>query len=95
MPLASNRHLRRLFLSGRTACGLPDIDPTSTRSIIRAARGRVGWLTDCMARLQMPHYWSGGRLHVGGLCTDTEMAIRAGGCGPRMSRRAIRAQLGA
>jgi hypothetical protein len=95
MPLISNRRLRRLLLSQCTACALPAIDPKMAHHIIHAARGRVGWINECVRRLQMPDYWIGGRLHVGGLCTDTEIAIREGRRGPRMRRRSIRAQIGA
>ena len=52
------------------------------RHVIHAARGRGGWLKECVHRLQMPDYWGGGRHHVGALCTDTEIAIREDGCGP-------------
>lgn len=95
MPLMSNRRLRRLLLSECVKCHLPTIDPKLVRQIIQAARGRVGWLNECVRRLQMPDYWNGGHLHIGGLCTDIEIAIREGGCGPRMSRRSIRARIGA
>jgi hypothetical protein len=93
MPLMSNGQLRRLLVSQWGTCGLPAIDQRITRHLIHAARGRVGWLTDCVRRLQMPDYWSGSRLRVGGLCIDTEIAIREGGLGPRMSRRSMRLQI--
>jgi hypothetical protein len=95
MPLMCNRRLRRLLLSECVMCDLPTIDPKLARQIIQAARGRVGWLNECLRRLQMPDYWNGGHLHTGGLCTDTEIAIREGGCGPRMRRRSIRAHIDA
>jgi hypothetical protein len=91
MPLIPNRSMRRLLLSQCVTCGLPALDPKMARHIIRIARGRVGWLNESVRRLQTSDYWSGGRLHIGGLCTDTEIAIREGGGGPRMSRRSIRA----
>lgn len=95
MPLIPNRRLRHLLLSQWVACSLPAIESKLARHMIHAARGRVGWLNECVRRLQMPDYWNGGHLHIGGLCTDTEIAIREGGCGPRMSRRSIRAHIGA
>jgi energy-coupling factor transporter ATP-binding protein EcfA2 len=94
MPLLASRRMRRLLLSQCSDYRLPRLNATMVRQIVRAARGRVGWLTDCVRRLRMPEYWDGGRLHVGGLCTDTEIAIREGGRGPHMSRRSIRAQIG-
>ena len=95
MPLIPNRRLRRLLLSQWVTCSLPAVESKVVRHIIHAARGRGGWLNECLRRLQMPDYWRGGHLHTGGLCTDTEIAIREGGCGPRMSRRSIRARIGA
>ena len=95
MPLMSNRRLRHLLLSQWVTRSLPAIESKVARHIIRAARGRIGWLNECLRRLQMPDYWNDGHLHIGRLCTDTEIAIREGGCGPRMSRRSIRAHIGA
>jgi len=95
MPLIANRRLRRLLLSQCVTCNVPTIESKAACHIIHAARGRVGWLNECVRRLQMPDYWNGGHLYIGGLCTDTEIAIREGGCGPRMSRRSIRAHIGA
>jgi hypothetical protein len=95
MPLIANRRLRRLLLSQCVTFGLPAIESKVVRHVIHAARGRVGWLSECVRRLQMPDYWNGGHLHIGGLRTDIEIAIREGGCGPRMSRRSIRARIGA
>ncbi len=83
MPLISKRRFRPLLQSECLARGLPAIDPQKARHIIDAARGRVGWLTDCVRRLEIPDYWRDGRLHVGALCTDTEIASREGGSGPR------------
>jgi predicted ATPase len=94
MPLIGNRALRRLLLSQWVTYSLPAIESKVARHIIHAARGRIGWLNECVRRLRMPDYWNGGYLHIGGLCTDTEIAIREGGCGPRMSRRSIRARHG-
>lgn len=95
MPLIANRRLRRLLLSECVTRNMPAIESHVARHIIHAARGRVGWLNECVRRLQMPDYWHGGHLHIGGVCIDTETAVREGGCGPRMSRRFIRAQIGA
>jgi hypothetical protein len=61
------------------------------RMLVHAARRRVGWLSDCVRRLQMSDYWHGGSLHVSGLCTDIEIPIRESVRGPRMCRRSIRA----
>jgi predicted ATPase len=91
MPLMANQTLRRWLLTQCNVHGLSALDPKLVRHIVRAARGRVGWLSDCVRRLQMPEYWHGGCLHVSGLCTDTEIAIRERIRGPYMSRRSVRA----
>jgi hypothetical protein len=87
MPLMPSRRLRRLLQSSCSARALPAIDPGLSRQIVHAARGRVGWLRECVNHLEIPEYWSGGRLHVGALCTDSEIAIREGRRGPRMRLR--------
>jgi hypothetical protein len=84
MPLMPNRHLRRLLRYGWAARDLPEMDDKTMQKIVHAARGRVGWLRECVRHLEMPQYWSGGRLHIGELCTDCEIAIRLNQRGPRM-----------
>jgi energy-coupling factor transporter ATP-binding protein EcfA2 len=84
MPLMPNRRLLRLLRLGWAARDLPEIDGKTMQQIVRAARGRVGWLREYMRHLEMSRYWNGGRLHVGALCIDTEIAIRLNQRGPRM-----------
>jgi hypothetical protein len=84
MPLMPNRRLLRLLQRGWAARDLPEIDGKTLQQIVRAARGRVGWLRECMRHLEMSEYWTGGRLHVGALCIDSEIAIRSSQRGPRM-----------
>jgi energy-coupling factor transporter ATP-binding protein EcfA2 len=84
MPLMPNRRLSRLLRSGWAARGLPEIDGKTVQEIVRAARGRVGWLRECVRRLEMPEYWRDGRLRVSALCIDSEIAIRLNPTGPRM-----------
>jgi energy-coupling factor transporter ATP-binding protein EcfA2 len=86
MPLMSNRQLRQSLSAASKAHDLPDIEPRAARYIIRTARGRVGWVTECIRRLQMREYWCDDRLHVAVLCMDTEMAIRQSRRGPSMLR---------
>jgi hypothetical protein len=92
MPLMPNASIRRSLLVQCNAAGVSALDPAMIRHIVHAARGRVGWLSDCLRRLQRPDYWHGGCLHASGLCTDTEIAIRERACGPRMCRRSSRAR---
>jgi hypothetical protein len=94
MPLMSSRQLRHSFLGASEAHGLPEIEPRTARYIIRTARGRVGWVTECIRRLQVKEYWRDERLHLAALCMDTEMAIRQSRRGPSMLRRRGSAQKG-
>jgi hypothetical protein len=87
MPLMPNSRLRRLLQSGCSTIALPAIEPGMSRQIVHAARGRVGWLCECVHHLESPAYWSGGRLHVWALCIDCEIAVREGRRGPRMRLR--------
>jgi hypothetical protein len=86
MPRMPNLRMQQLLTGARASPG-PAIEAPMVRQILRAARGRIGWLRECLRRLERPEYWRGGRLHVSVLCTDTEIAIRESRRGPRISRR--------
>jgi energy-coupling factor transporter ATP-binding protein EcfA2 len=87
MPLVTSRRLHRLLSAATQTHRLPDIEPRMVRGILRVARGRIGWVTECIRRLQMPSYWRDDRLHLAALCIDTEIAIRQARTGPRTLRR--------
>jgi hypothetical protein len=84
MPLASAGTLRQMVESGCSTGRVPAIQGPAARQIVRAARGRVGWMEECIRRLQMLEYWADGRLHVAALCTDSEIALRLSRRGPRV-----------
>jgi predicted ATPase len=87
MPPVSSRRLRRLLTTATQARNLPEMEPQMVRYIMRVARGRIGWVTECIRRLQVQEYWRDDRLHLAALCMDTEMAIRQSRSGPRALRR--------
>jgi hypothetical protein len=87
MPLMSSRQLRHMLLAESGTLDLPEIEPRTLRYIIRTARGRVGWVAECIRRLQVSEYWRDDRLHFAALCMDTEMAIQQSRRGPSMLRR--------
>jgi hypothetical protein len=87
MPLASSRALRRVLSAAIQAHHLPAIEPRMVSYIMRLARGRIGWITECIRRLQKQEYWRDDRLHLGALCMDIEIAIRGDRDGPRRLRR--------
>jgi energy-coupling factor transporter ATP-binding protein EcfA2 len=76
MPLTPPSRLRRLL---RTHCREADVsllDPVVERTLLRAARGRPGWIVCCVELGREPRYWRDRRLLVSVLCTDTEAAVR-------------------
>lgn len=89
MPETPNRRLQLLLAAGIQRCNRPAIEPRMARQILCAARGRIGWLHECVRRLPMPEYWRDGRLHSAVLCTDTEIATRESRPGPRLRRSRV------
>jgi len=86
MPLMPNRNLQQLLLDECAAYALPAIEPAAVGQMVRLARGRVGWLRECVRHLHSADYWREGRLHLAALCTDSEMGTRARR-GPRLRLR--------
>lgn len=78
MPLASRARLRRLFRTGCADGGFPPLALPVERQILSAARGRPGWIAQCIGLMAHERYWRHGRLHVPVLCADTEIALRQG-----------------
>jgi predicted ATPase len=87
MPLASDRRLRQMLTSALRGGGLPELEPKTARQIAAAARGRIGWLVECIERMRSQEYWRDGRLHLAAICTDTELALRQSRPGPSARRR--------
>jgi energy-coupling factor transporter ATP-binding protein EcfA2 len=87
MPLMTTRQLHRSFLAATQMHDLPPIERRIQRYLVRLAHGRIGWIAECVRRLQAPEYWRDDRLHVAALCMDTEIAIRQSRIGPSMLRR--------
>jgi predicted ATPase len=87
MPPTSERRIQRMLGAAIQAGNFPEIEAKMVQQIVHAARGRVGWLNNCMGRLHRQEYWRDGRLHLAALCTDTEIAIRQSRPGPRMGWR--------
>jgi len=87
MPPTPDRQIRRLLDAAVEGGNFPEIEAKMAQQIAHAARGRIGWINDCIDRLRRPEYWRDGRLHLAALCTDTEIVIRESRRGPRMSWR--------
>ena len=72
MPPASIRQLRALLRS-RCAEHRLSVGQKTEGQILRAARGRPGWIMQCTTLMPQARYWHGGQLHPTLLCTDTEI----------------------
>jgi len=84
MPLTPDRQLQQMLTSAVHGGGLPKLEPKVAQQIVHAARGRIGWLVECLKRIRADEYWRDGRLHLSALCTDTEIALRQSRPGPRI-----------
>jgi AAA domain len=84
MPLTPDRQLHQMLITATSHGDFPELEQRMAQQIVHAARGRIGWLTGCIERMQRPDYWGEGRLHLAALCTDTEIALRQSRPGPRM-----------
>lgn len=78
MPLASTRTLRRLFRGYTSDSKRRHITAHQERQIVRAARGRPGWIVQCARLMAQRQYWRGETLYTSVLCIDTEIALRQG-----------------
>ena len=79
MPLTSTRTLRKLFRRYTTRGKRASITAHQERQIVRAARGRPGWIVECSRLMPQERYWHGQTLYASVLCVDTEIALRQGG----------------
>ena len=76
MPRTSNTVLRELLRARCAELGSPVPAPETERRLLRAARGRPGWVIACAQGLADARYWRGRQLFVALLCTDTEITLR-------------------
>ena len=76
-PLAA-RVQRRILREHWAQRGLPALAQSDEGELIRAARGRPGWLVACAELAADPRYWRGDGLRTTRLALDTEIALRGG-----------------
>jgi len=84
MPRTDARALRQLLRSACTDTRVT-LDGPVQAQIVRAARGRPGWINRCAALITQGRYWRDDRLLVNVLCTDTEISLRQGPPGTLVS----------
>ena len=79
MPLTPAVRLRRLWRARTEASELAPIEPKTERHLLRAARGRPGWILRCAELASHARYWQHDKLAlVNVLCMDTEIVLREG-----------------
>jgi hypothetical protein len=78
MPPMTTHRLRGLLRARIAELDIPHLAPEHERRLLRAARGRPGWIVRCAQLLAHRRYWRHGTLYVSVLCTDTEIALRQG-----------------
>ena len=71
MPRMSSSELRALLRAG-----VGDLRPADEAKLIRAARGRPGWVTTCARFASDPRYRTRGALGTEALACDVEIALR-------------------
>lgn len=76
MPPASAARLRRAFRAGCRDAGVIELCAPWQRQLVRAARGRIGWVEQCTRLLGEPRYWDGPTLLASVLAADAELALR-------------------
>lgn len=77
MPATSAARLRHALRSGCRTAGVAELAAAWERQILRAARGRIGWVILCVRLIADARYWDGETLHCSVLCSDTEIGLRS------------------
>jgi energy-coupling factor transporter ATP-binding protein EcfA2 len=77
MPPASMRRLR-VLLRSRCAQRRLAVDAKTERQILKAAKGRPGWIVQATRLMGQQRYWHEGHIYPTLLCTDTEITVRQG-----------------
>jgi energy-coupling factor transporter ATP-binding protein EcfA2 len=76
IPALPSRVQRGLLVAHWPEHERPHPGPAVVRLLIRAARGRPGWMIVCAQEASKPKYWGAGRLKARALALDAELHIR-------------------
>jgi hypothetical protein len=76
MPATPARELRRLLHAHADRLGVPTLPAGAERALIDAARGRPGWIIECVRLAREPRYWGARGPLLSVLCLDTEALVR-------------------
>ena len=77
IPALPSRVQRRLLAARWPINTHPHPDRATCRLLIRAARGRPGWIVACSQLAREPRYWCADALKVRAPSLDTELKVRA------------------
>jgi ATPase family associated with various cellular activities (AAA) len=77
MPPAASGMLSGLLKSSWAHSATYPLPAQARRLLVRAARGRPGWVTQCVALASDRRYWREGQLKTELLVLDTEIRLRA------------------
>ena len=77
MPPTAVGTLSRLLMTAWTHSPTLPLSTPARRTLVRAARGRPGWIVLCAALGAEPRYWHQQQLRAHVLALDTEMRLRA------------------
>jgi len=76
MPPTPARVLARQLTALLKPDGARSVPPLSRRALLRAARGRPGWLVQCAEFARDEKYWQGDQLRVHEIAWATELRLR-------------------
>jgi len=76
MPPVAPRSLARQLAALLVPITPRQLTHDARRTLIRAARGRPGWIVQCAARVREDRYWRNGCLQASLVAWDTEVLIR-------------------
>jgi energy-coupling factor transporter ATP-binding protein EcfA2 len=77
MPPTASRTLSRLLTRAWSLGPAFALPTPARRTLVRAARGRPGWIVQCATLAAAPRYWHAQQLRAHVLALDTEMRLRA------------------
>ena len=76
VPMASHG-TGRILETNLAVAGVPRLPGPARRILVRAARGRPGWVVTCASLAGHSRYWRDGQIQARLLATDSELCLRA------------------
>lgn len=76
MPPLTTRVIARQLTDCMRTSGVPQLSLMNRRTLVRAARGRPGWVVICAALAAHDRYWRDGQLKARLIAGDAELSLR-------------------